>query len=290
MQTTTLGLLLGALLLAIPIYIIYALKLRRMRRFLTSMALMAVTVAAWGGVLALLMRWQSTVATVAVGLALAVAGGMLSLRRAHLRMGRLLLPVLAGMVVAVFVVGLYALFLVVGADNPLAARYFVPLFGLLLGHVVGMNASGLHAYYMGLLHHHRLYDYLMGNGHTHREATAYFVRRAFQAALNPAMKQMAGLVGGQAPVVLLALVMGGVGVGTAVALQIMLWAMVVAVSMASLFITLWVGRRYSFDEYERLRPIAPRPATAAPQAPAEGISASPSAPRHIDSGSLPPAE
>lgn len=290
MEITVLGFLLGALLLAIPTYMIYALRLHRMRKFLVSVGIMVCMVTAMGGATYLLMRWNSVVLTVVAGLAMAVGGAVLSIRKANLRMGHLLVPTVAGMVVATFIIALYGLFLVLGLRSPWDVRYFVPLFGLLVGGSVGMNVRGLHAYYMGLLHHNQLYLYLLGNGCTHREATGYFVRRAFQAALHPAMRQMAGMATLHAPVLMLALVMGGVGIGTAIAVQMVLFFMVISVSMVSLFVTIWMGRRYSFDEYERLRPVDKRP-TAVPQpAPASTISASPSELHHTDAESRLPEE
>lgn len=55
MNISVLGLVLGLLLLALPIYIIYAFDLRLMRRLLKSLATMAVMVSAFGAITALLM-------------------------------------------------------------------------------------------------------------------------------------------------------------------------------------------------------------------------------------------
>lgn len=290
METTVLGFVLGLLLLAIPTYMIYALRLRLVGKFLTSLALMAALVAASGVATYMLVQWNSVLLTVVAGLAMAVAGALLAIRKAKLKLRRLWLPMVCGMVASVLVVGLYALFVVFGVARALDARYFVPLFGLIVGGSIEPCARGLHAYYMGLRHHNRLYLYLLGNGRSHAEATAYFVRRAFQAALVPSMKHMSGMVVMHAPVLLLALIMAGVGVGTAVALQLLLLVMVAAVSCASLFVAIWMGRKYGFDEYGRLRDAGRRSMAAAQSAPASTSSASPSVPRHDDSASLPPEE
>ena len=55
MNISVLGLVLGLLLLALPIYIIYAFDLRLMRRLLKSLAMMAVMVSAFGAITALLI-------------------------------------------------------------------------------------------------------------------------------------------------------------------------------------------------------------------------------------------
>ncbi|MBM6993226.1 MAG: ABC transporter permease [Prevotella sp.] len=290
MEISLLGFLLGLLLMAIPVYIIYAMDLRRMRRFMVSLVKMVAMVVLTGGATYLLVRWNSVVLNILAGIVMAVASAALTIRQANLRVARLLLPVASGLVVASFVVGLYVLFLVVGLKNPFDARFFIPVFGWLTGCSISLNANALHAYYMGLHHHNQLYYYLLGNGSTHREAVNYFVRRSFQAALNPLMKQMSGLVFATAPVLMLALVMGGTDILTAMALQILFFLMVVSASLVSLFLTMLMGRRYSFDAYEKLRPVAktvatdPQPPISTPDA---DSSASLSEPLHTDVGSQP---
>lgn len=286
MEITLLGFVLGLLLLAVPVYIIYVLDLRRMRRLMTSLAVMAGGVTMTGAATYLLIYWNSLLPTLLSGVVMALAGAVLAIRKARLSIPRMIVPVGVGLLLSVFVVGLYMLFLVLGLKNPFDARYFVPVMGLLVGSTVGLNAHGLHIYYMGLHHHNQLYYYMLGNGSTHRQATNYFVRRAFQAALNPLMWLMSGIVLTNAPVMMLALVMGGVGVATAMALQILLFVAVLAVSFSSLFITLTVARRYSFDEYEQLKPVVKAAPPAASASPVSEISASLSSPHHTDSESL----
>lgn len=282
MEITLLGFLLGLVLLVIPIYVIYVLDLRRMRRFLTSLAMMCGQVAVTGGATYLLLKWNSVLITVLSGTVMALVSALLTLRKANLHLSKTIFPVAVGVLVSTFVIALYVLFLVFGLKNPFDARFFVPVFGLLTGCTIGVNSHALHIYYMGLHHHSQLYYYMLGNGSTHREATQYFVRRAFQASLNPVMWLMSGIVLTNAPVVMLTLVLSGVGVATAVALQILLYVMVVAVAFASLGITLLIGRKYNFDEYEKLKPVTDKASPMASSASVSPTSANLSAPQHTD--------
>ncbi len=290
MEISLLGFLLGLLLLAIPVYIIYAMDLHRMRRFMTSLGKMVGMVALTGLATYLLMLWNSVAMNILAGVVMTVVSAVLTIRQANLKMGRLLLPVASGLLVSTFIIGLYVLFLVMGIKNPFDARFFIPIFGLITGCSISLNAHALHTYYMGLYHHRQLYYYLLGNGGTHREAVNYFVRRSFQAALNPLMKQMSAVVFATAPILMLALVLGGTSVLAAMALQIVFFIMVLSVSLTSLFITMMMGRRYGFDAYEKLRPVTktvvtePQPTISSPAS--ESLS-SPSAPLHTDAGSQP---
>lgn len=307
MEISLLGFALGLLLLAIPLYVVWTVDTRRMRRLLVSLGRMALMVGALGGLIHLLMRWNSVPLTLLAGVAVLLASAAITVRHARLGMARLLLPVVVGTLPAVLFVSLYMVFLVLGQRQVFDTRLFIPVLALVIGGIIGLNARGLHTYYMGLQHHAQLYHYLLGNGGTHREALRHFVRRSFQAALYPLLKQMSGMVTLSAPSLLLALVLAGVDVGTAVAFQLLLFVAVLAASTASLWITLEIGRRYGFDDYGRLRPVSsgvpagPAGPTAAPQtgpderqtsaaAPAEASLSSPSAPLHTDSESRPPAQ
>lgn len=282
MEISLLGFVLGLLLLALPLYILYVFDPRTIRRLVASFGSMAASVIASGAALYVVVKWNNTALTILSGMVMAVLSAVLVIRKSRLRMPALIIPVASGMLVSVFIIGLYTLFLVLGLKNPFEGRFFVPIFGLLTGCTIGANAHALHIYYMGLYHHNQLYDYLLGNGSTHREATQYFVRRALQAALNPVMWLMSGIVFVNAPVLMLALVMSGVNIFTAMAMQILLFVMVLAVIVASLFITLLMGRKYHFDKYEKLRPITPAAPKAQPT-PISGTSANLSRRLHTDS-------
>lgn len=267
MNISVLGLVLGLLLLALPIYIIYAFDLRLMRRLLKSLAMMAVMVSAFGAITALLMTCNILWVNLLVGVALALLSSVVVVLRSGLRQRRLLLPVMAASVAPLLLVSLYVLLLVLSLKEPFDTRFFIPMLGLMVGMASGLIARALHAYYMGLAHHNELYYYLLGNGATHREAVRHFVRRGFQAALVPVMKQMSGMFLTTAPTLMLGLVMSGVGVWTAVILEVVVLLAVMVYALTTFWLAILLSRRYAFDEYERLRPMKKGEAPVAPTTP-----------------------
>ena len=255
MEISALGLLLGLLLLALPIYIILAFDLRLLRRFGLSLVRMVVAVAALGGVLTLLLRYDKVWLDIVVGVALALLSAVAVVAQSGLRQRRLLVPVVAASVAPLFVLALFVLALVLSVKTPFATRFLIPLLGLMVGLSSGLVARGLRAYYMGLAHHNELYYYLLGNGATHREAVCHFMRRGFQAALLPALKRMSGLFVTGAPVLMLGLVMSGVGVWTAAVLEVAVSLAVLCYALSTFWLAVLLSRRYAFDGYERLRPM-----------------------------------
>lgn len=267
MNISVLGLVLGLLLLALPIYIIYAFDLRLMRRLLKSLAMMAVMVSAFGAIMALLMTCNILWVNLLVGVALALLSSVVVVLRSGLRQRRLLLPVMAASVAPLLLVSLYVLLLVLSLKEPFDTRFFIPMLGLMVGMASGLIARALHAYYMGLAHHNELYYYLLGNGATHREAVRHFVRRGFQAALVPVMRQMSGMFLTTAPALMLGLVMSGVGVWTAALLEVVVLLAVTVYALTTFWLAILLSRRYAFDEYERLRPMKKGEAPVAPTSP-----------------------
>ncbi len=253
MQITILGFVLGLLLLAIPVYMVSALKLNMMRRLLATYGWMAalsvlLSVVLWSAI-TLRQLWLTLLASVI----LIVVGTATIAGKSLVSFERLFVPLLAGMFAGVVVVGLYVSFLVFGVKNPFVPHIFLPVVSLLVGSAVGVNLKALNTYFSGLSLHNQLYEYLLGNGATHRQAVDYFARRCFQAALVPVLRHMSGLVWSTAQVLLIAMVLSGTPVWTALAVELLYPLLVVGTSFVSLAVTLWLGRHYLFDDYERLR-------------------------------------
>lgn len=215
--------------------------------------MMAVGLAVTGLAVGYVLAAGSVVLGVAWVLVMALAGAVLAVGRSRVAQRRFVIPVFVGMAVASLVFGLYFLVLVMGVRQPFAPRWLVPVCGLMTGAVAYSNGKALAAYYHGLLHHHQLYDYLLGNGATHREAVAWFVRRAMQRAMMPFVARMTALMVPLAATMMWALVMAGVPVLTAVLFEALMAIAMLAASLSSLWLTLVLAKRYSFDEYDRFR-------------------------------------
>lgn len=255
MEISALGLLLGLLLLALPLYIIFAFDLRLLRRFVFSLVRMVIIVAMLAGIVTILLRVDNLWVNIVVGLAFALLSSVVVVVKSGLRPRRLLMPVMAASIVPLFVLSLYVLLLVLPVKTPFDTRLFIPLLGLMVGLASALITQALRAYYMGLEHHNELYYYLLGNGATHREAVRHFMRRGFLAAFLPAMKRMSGLFVSGAPVLMLGLVMSGIGVWTAAILELVLALAVLGYALSTFWLAILLSRRYAFDDYEHLRPM-----------------------------------
>lgn len=267
------GLLFGMLLVAIPVFAIYYFNLGLVHRFVNCLIRMVISVTlmalvVWGAV-----KLDSWIYDVVMMLLLTLLTSVLTLRRSRLRANVLLIPAFIGTFAGLVIMSFYGIILILGDHNPFIAHVFIPFVGIIGGSMIDINGKSLQIYYSGLLHHGQLYNYLLGNGSTHSEAVRYFVRRSMQTCIITTGKKMSRLVFQTAPVLLFAMVMSGVDVFTAACFQILFYLMVIAASLIALFVTLAIARRYSFDEYERLKPVS-------------NLSTNHARPRDIDSESL----
>lgn len=242
MTITILGFFFGLLLLALPIYLIYALRLNMMKQLLLSLGRMVVVVALYGFVLWVAIREASMALNILFAVLLSIASTLVVVGKGRVEKS-VIAPLFAGSVLSAFVMTLYVLFAVLMVKEPFQAHSLLPVMGLLTGCSAGYCARGLHIYSAGLARHGQLYIYLRGNGATDREARRYFIRRCFQATLAPMLKTMVAIGLTTAPVLLYALVQGGVDVMTACALQLLLVVVVLAMSFSALGITLWMAKR-----------------------------------------------
>ena len=244
MKITILGVLAGLLLLAIPFYVLFRYRLKVMGAVFVALVRMSLLLAVAGGVMYLTAMADSVAVTLGLSVLMAVAASLWTCWRSRLRARRCLIPVMSGMCSAALVVGLYVLVLVTGSDSPFSVSMVLPVFGIILGTVASCNARALYAYYAGLENHRQIYDYLIGNGASHKKAVNTFVRRALEA----------NVMVGVSPAMMWGMVLGGMDVPAAVVFDLLLTIAVLSASVLSLVVAITVARRYDFDEYQALRP------------------------------------
>lgn len=87
------------------------------------------------------------------------------------------------------------------SGNVFSARYFIPIFGILMGNMLSSNVIALNTYYSGLKREQQLYRYLLGNGATKAEAQAPFIRQAIIKSFSPLIANISvmGLVAFREP-------------------------------------------------------------------------------------------
>lgn len=252
MTLTYLNLLLGLLLLVVPAYLLYVYDRLSLRRFAASVGRMLVQMAAMGGCLWLLFRYDAVWLNLLWLLLLVVAAAFMLVSRTRLRSRVLLLPACAGMFVSVLAVSAYLLLAVLQPARPLGARWFVPLSGVLMAHVLITSIHGVRTFFDSLRQDPAAYYTLLGNGTSRLQALAPYVTRALRSLAVPAVANLSVMGLFVLPMLLSGLLLGGLSPVDAVGLYVVLVVASLAVSMLSLAAILLLACRRAFNRQGQL--------------------------------------
>lgn len=243
----------GLLLTALPIYIFHKFGVRLIGSAVTAIIRMVAQLGLIALYMHYLFEWNNPWANLLWLLLMALVATFAAIRQTRLRPTIVMLPLMVGLTGAALVAGMYFLVPVLRLAHPFDARHFIPVMGIIAGGMPGVCITGLSTFYDSLQHDRRLYFYLLGNGATHTEAVAPFMRRAIEKAFAPCIADMtmAGIV--SLPLIMLGQMLGGAAPVTAVKYQIVLMGIMFSASMLALITTLYLCDRRSFDIYGRLR-------------------------------------
>lgn len=245
----------GLLLLLIPLFYIWKFKTGLLGATLVGTGRMIVQLSLIGVYLKYLFLWDNPWINLLWGLVMVLVASQTALARTGLKRRVLWMPVTIGFLCSVVCVGMYFICIVLRPDNMLSARYFIPIFGILMGNMLSSNVIALNTYYSGLKREEQLYRYLLGNGATRTEAQSPFIRQAIIKSFSPLIANISvmGLVA--FPGTMSGQIFGGSSPNVAIKYQMMIMVITFAASMLSLMITVSLASRRSFDAYGKLLPV-----------------------------------
>lgn len=254
---TYMGLGLGMLMMLVPFYFFWRFKTGLLSAAVLSTVRMTIQLLLIGVYLRFLFRWDNAWVNVLWMAAMAVIASHTAVSRTVLRRKVLFVPVFVGLLVTVLLVSLYFLGVVMGIGDVFAARYFIPVVGVLFGNMLTVNVMALNVYYGDLQREQQMYYYLLGNGATRFEAVLPFLRSAVTKSFSPCIANMAVLGIVSFPGTMIGQILGGSMPEVAIKYQLMISVITVVASMLSLVVTIALSMRRTFDEFGRLRPIFP---------------------------------
>lgn len=245
----------GLLLLGIPLYFFHKFGVRQIKSTVIAAVRMVVQLFLIGLYLRYLFEWNSPWINFLWVLIMTLVASFTAAHRTRLRRRVVLLPLFTGLLASAIIVGMYFLFFVLRLSHPFDARYFIPIMGILMGNMLGVNVLGMNTFYDGLQRERQLYYYLLGNGASHMEAVTPFVRHAMEKSFAPCIANMAVMGIVSLPGTMIGQILGGSAPGIAIKYQMMIIVITFSASMLSLIVTLYLADRRSFDVYGRLRNV-----------------------------------
>ena len=262
---THIGLGIGLLLMIVPLWFLGRMRTGLVPPTISATLRMIVQLYLIGLYLQYLFEYDLWYVNLAWALIMVFVAAGTALQRTRLKPQALLLPLTIGFLGTGLVIALFFLALIlrlhytevttVSATPLLTARYFIPIFGLLLGNMLSVNIVALNSYYDSLKREQSMYYYLIGNGASRWEATMPFLRQAVVKAFNPCIANMAvmGLVA--MPGTMIGQILGGANPSLAIKYQMMIVVITFTASMLSLMTTITLAHRRSFDKMGRLKDV-----------------------------------
>ena len=247
MTLSYLNILLGLLLLVVPGYLLYAYDRLSLQKAALAVVRMLGQMALMGGCLWLLFRYDSVWLCLLWLLLLVVAAAFMLVSRTHIRSRVLFLPACVGMFVSVLAVSAYLLLVVLRPADPMSARWFVPLPGVLMAHVLITNIQGIRTYFDSLRQDSQPYYTLLGNGASRLQALSPYITRALRSLTVPALANLSVMGLFVLPMLLSGLLLGGMSPMAAVSLFVVLVVASLAVSMLSVALILLLADRRVFN-------------------------------------------
>ncbi|MBQ5379944.1 MAG: ABC transporter permease [Paraprevotella sp.] len=249
------GLGAGLLLMLIPFYFLWRYRTGMLGAAVLGTVRMTIQLLLIGVYLRFLFKWDSPWGNILWMTVMAIIASHTAVSRTSLKRRVLFLPVFVGFLVTVLLVAVYFLGVVMGLEDVFAARYFIPVVGLLFGNMLTVNIMAVNVYYSELYREQQTYYYLLGNGATRFEAQLPFLRSAVIKSFSPCIANMAVLGIVSFPGTMIGQILGGSMPELAIKYQLMISVITVVSSMISLVITIALSSRQTFDEYGRLLPI-----------------------------------
>lgn len=249
------SLALGLLLLLIPLFFLWQLRTGLVRATLVAAARMIVQLFLISIYLRYLFEWDNPWLNTLWVIIMAVIATHTVGQRTHLRWRVVAMPAFVSFVVSAMLVGAFFLCVVLQLDQPFTARYFIPVMGILMGNMLGVNVLTLSTFYSGVQRERATYYYLLGNGASRFEAWLPFMREAVIKSFTPCIANMAVMGIVALPGTMIGQILGGSAPDVAVKYQMMIVVITMSASMLSLILALWLSTREAFDGYGRLMKI-----------------------------------
>ncbi len=250
-----LSLTIGFLLLIIPVFYLWKFKTGIVKATLIGAARMVIQLFLIGLYLKYLFIWNNSFINLIWVLLIVYVASETALTRTRLKRNLLMMPVAIGFLISSVLIGFYFLGFVLHLNNVFSAQYFIPIFGIIMGNMLGSNVIALNTFYDGIRREQQMYYYYLGNGATRQEALAPFIRQALIKSFSPSIANMAvmGLVA--LPGTMIGQILGGSSPNVAIKYQMMIIIITISANILSLMICISLSIRRSFDSYGHLKQV-----------------------------------
>lgn len=247
-----LSLALGSLIMLIPVWVFVYYKADLLKPTLWAFGRMALQLLLVGVYLKYIFEFDSVWLNTCWVVAMIIAASLSIIKRSDLILKKMLIPVSAGVIANVLINSVIFDFVLLGSENYFSARYIIPIAGMIIGNSLSSAVIALRSFYSALVKEEERYRYLLMCGATRNEALSGFIAKSLKDAFSPTIASTAtiGLI--WLPGMMTGQILGGSEPVTAIKYQIMIIIAIFAGSVITVFLSLYLSKKFAFNEFDVL--------------------------------------
>ncbi len=232
--------------------ILYKLKIRLVKESIVSIVRMFIQLSLVGIYLQYIFLWDNPFINMAYLLIMIFTATFSIGRSAQIKLRRILPILLITVGVPMMVILIFFGSLLIGLDNPLEAKYLIPISGMLLGNTLSGNIITLNTFFKTFRGNEEEYLYSLGLGATKYEALRPYIREGITSSISPTIASLATMGIVSLPGMMTGQILGGSLPLTAIKYQIAIMLAILSCKFFSSFSTLYVTSHVFFDDYHIL--------------------------------------
>ncbi|MBN2431112.1 MAG: ABC transporter permease [Acidobacteria bacterium] len=252
----------GYLLLIIPILLILYYRVKLLKNLLVSILRMTVQLLLVGFYLQFIFQLNLWWLNLLWLLVMVVAADLSIIHSAGVTVQKFIFPLFVAVLAGTAIPLAFFLCVILQLPYLFEAQYFIPIAGMIMGNCLRASIIGLSDFFHSIHKEEKAYQLLLAQGASLQEAVLPYIRRAYQAALNPTIASMAtiGLVA--LPGMMTGIIMGGASPMTAIKYQIAIMIAIFVGTALTVLLSIRLSRPGSFTAYGTLDPaiFAEKPA------------------------------
>jgi len=242
------------LILIIPITISYFLKIHFIKKILLSAVRMVAQLLLVGLYLKYIFDFNHPAINILYLFIMTAAASFSVIKSSSLNLRKFFVICFFSISTSALIIVFYFNFFIINLDNLFAAKYFIPIGGMLLGNSLRGNIIALTHFYQQIKEQEESYFYMLSLGAGKFQALLPYIRQSLKNSIAPTMATMAtiGLV--SLPGMMTGQILGGSSPMTAIKYQIGIMAAILTNNSLSVLLQIILSIRISFNSYDLLDP------------------------------------
>ncbi len=233
----------AACLLLIPIFILGYYKTGQLRTMAWSFLRMTVQLSLVGFYLEYIFDLDSIIINLAwVGLMI-IAASFTITKRSDINIKKFYFPVMAGIATNVFINGLVFAYLVFDDKDFFAARYIIPIMGMVIGNTLSSSIVAIRSYFSSLKKERQKFRYYLMLGASREEALFKFSSEALKNAFSPVLASVASMGLIWLPGMMTGQILGGSNPLTAIKYQFLIMIAIFTGSVVTVTVSIKLAQK-----------------------------------------------